>query len=139
MRILKGLFTAALLFTSAATAAADFGAAMDAYRQGDYETAFKGFMEGAVKGDDFSQHNVSVMFYRGEGVKRDPARAFAWMTLAAQGDEPTILRSYAAMVILTDSNSISRGRQLAQSLAARHGLRLESERHVSGLRVVGEP
>jgi len=139
MRTITGLFTAALLFTFAAPAAADFDASMTAYRQGDYETAFEGFMEDAVKGDDFAQHNVAVMLYRGEGVERDPARAFAWMTLAAQGDEPTILRSYAAMVILTDSNSISRGRQLARHLAARHGLRLESEKPVSGLRVVGEP
>lgn len=122
---------------AAPTATAGFDEAMAAYRMGDYKTAFEGFLEEAKKGDSVAQHNVAVMYYHGEGTKRNLARAYAWMTLAVQGDDDDdILRAHHVLMILSDPKAIAAGQQLARSLAKEHGLKFVDESDAAGLRVV---
>lgn len=117
-------------------AAAGFDDAMNAYRAGDFDTAFTGFLEVAQAGDHTAQHNVAVMYYRGEGVPRDLRRAYAWMTLAMQGDEAEFVRAHHVLMILSHPGTIAEGKRLARRLAEEHGLRYIEDEPVSGLRVV---
>lgn len=127
---------AGALLCTAGASADSFDGAMKAYRAGDYTTAFEGFMEWAQRGDHVAQHNVAVMYHRGEGAERDPARAYAWMMLAVQGDDEDILRAHHALMILSPPGAISTGRELGLSLAGEHGLRMDEDEAIRGLRVV---
>ena len=71
----------------AAPATADFPAAVEAYDQGDYVTAFEESRPPAERGDGEAQYMLGFLYARGEGVRRDLVRAYLWFTLAArQGD-----------------------------------------------------
>lgn len=135
-RLLRVMGLMGALLVAATAATAGFDDAMRAYRAGDYETAFQGFMDSALRGDHVAQHNVAVMYHRGEGVKRDPTQAYAWMTLAVQGDDHDLVRAHHALMILSDPAAIAEGRRLARALAEEHGLRYLVDDQVGGLRVV---
>lgn len=127
---------AGALLCTASASADSFDGAMRAYRAGDHATAFEGFMEWARRGDHVAQHNVAVMYHRGEGVKRDPTKAYAWMMLAVQDDDEDILRAHHALMILSPPGAISQGRELAVALADEHGLRMVEDEAFRGLQVV---
>jgi TPR repeat protein len=58
------------------------------YENGWYFTARHRFRKAARYADKMAQHNLGVIYYRGDGVERDPARAWAWFELAAERDYP---------------------------------------------------
>lgn len=67
---------------------ADFQAGLDAYRRGDFVTAFHEWLPLAEQGSAQTQYNLGVMYGSGEGVPQDFAQAYAWLSLAAaQGVE----------------------------------------------------
>ena len=76
---------AALVLTD--PAAADMGKTFDAYKRGDYATAFKEYRQLAEQGDAAAQFMLGWMYEKGEGVEQDNAKAVQWYRLAAkQGD-----------------------------------------------------
>ncbi len=80
------LFILFLLFWPALVHA-DFQAGLDAYRQGDYETALKEWRPLAEQGDARAQFNLGLMYRVGQGVPQDYTQALKWFRLAAeQGD-----------------------------------------------------
>lgn len=81
---LKKYLVAAVLFLASAAANADFELGSKYYEQGDFEKAYKEFLEAAAFGDHYAQRNVGAMYYRGEYVAKDMTIAYAWMTLATQ-------------------------------------------------------
>ena len=81
------VLAAALIIASTAPAPADFPAAVEAYDQGDYATAFGESRPVAERGDADAQYLLGFLYARGEGVRRDLVRAYLWFSLAArQGD-----------------------------------------------------
>lgn len=58
------------------------------YENGWYFNARHRFRKAARYADKMAQHNLGVIYYRGDGVERDPARAWAWFELAAERDYP---------------------------------------------------
>lgn len=81
------IFLFILLQFFALEASADFDTAMALYQKKDYEQAMTEFMHLAEIGDHASQFNVGIMNFRGEGVPKDPVKAYAWMALASQDGE----------------------------------------------------
>ncbi len=83
-----------LLLTLTLTAAAwvpalaqTFGHSLEAYKSGDFATAFAGFNKLADKGHADSQYNLGLMYRRGHGVLQDNQQAVDWYRKAAkQGD-----------------------------------------------------
>ena len=69
-------------------AIADFITASTAYEKENYAQAFKEFKELAVIGNKRAQHNLAVMYLRGEGVAVDYTEAYAWAKLAQTEDHP---------------------------------------------------
>lgn len=55
-----------------------------AWREGERERALELFLRAARYGDKPAQAMVAEMYWLGEGVTRDRARAYAWMDLAAE-------------------------------------------------------
>ncbi len=77
----------AVLLVAAQPAYAGFPAAIEAYDQGDYALSFGETEPLAERGDMDAQFMLGFLYARGEGVARDPVRAYLWYALAAsQGD-----------------------------------------------------
>jgi TPR repeat protein len=63
---------------------------MAAYNRGDYVPAMRVFRTLAEQGNAKAQNVLGVMFRKGEGVPKDPARAHMWFSFAAKrGDAGT--------------------------------------------------
>jgi TonB family protein len=69
------------------TAHADLFTAQTAYRNGDYDRAFKDYRELAELGQPLAQHNVAIMYAQGKGVRQSELNAFAWATLAVENGD----------------------------------------------------
>jgi len=54
------------------------------FQEGDHAQAFEDYEESAHWGNKLSQFNLGTMYYNGTHVSRDPARAWAWIKLAAE-------------------------------------------------------
>lgn len=68
-----------------------------AYAGGDFHTAYAKYLALARRGDNFSQYRLSYMHFQAQGVERDMAEAFAWAVLAAQGNNPHLVKYLAAL------------------------------------------
>ena len=79
--------TAVLCSMLAAPAVADLPAAIEAYDQADFATAFEEARQPAEHGEVDAQFMMGFLYARGEGVPRDLVQAYLWFSLAArQGD-----------------------------------------------------
>lgn len=63
--------------------------------QGRFDDALRQFRLAARYADKYSQHRISLMYWHGVGVERDPALAYAWADLAAE-------RLYPSFVVLRE-------------------------------------
>lgn len=59
--------------------------------KGDWGDAMQHFRRAARFADKYSQHRISLMYWHGVGVERDPARAYAWADLAAERMYPNFI------------------------------------------------
>lgn len=63
------------------------------YDNGRHDQALKFFLRAAHYGDKPSQHVLSLMYWNGDGVDRDPVQAYVWADLAAErGNSEELLR-----------------------------------------------
>lgn len=62
---------------------------------GDWGDALRHFTKAARYADKYSQHRISLMYWHGTGMVRDPALAYAWADLAAE-------RMYPSFVVLRE-------------------------------------
>jgi len=74
---------------------ADFEAGLDAYQEQDFAAALREWRPLAEDGDLKARFYLGVMYLRGEGVDKDPARAYALFDFAgaqtsAKEDEPSV-------------------------------------------------
>ena len=96
MRFTKTLLTTAFfgasVFSFHSTAWADtlvqqYEQGLTAYKQSDYQTAFKLWLPLAEQGNASAQFSLGVMYNNGQGVKQDDVEAVKWYRKAAkQGD-----------------------------------------------------
>lgn len=63
--------------------------------KGQWGDAMRQFRQAARHADKYSQHRISLMYWHGVGVERDPALAYAWADLAAE-------RMYPRFVLLRE-------------------------------------
>jgi len=69
--------------------------ASESAAQGRWDDALRQFTLAARYADKYSQHRISLMYWHGVGVERDPALAYAWADLAAE-------RMYPSFVVLRE-------------------------------------
>src|SRR5689334_326130 len=63
-------------------------AGMRRYAAHQYQAALKYFEVGAYYADKLSQLSIGLMHLNGEGVRKDPVTAYAWIDLAAERSYP---------------------------------------------------
>jgi hypothetical protein len=77
---------AVLLFLAlSAPILADFEAGMEAYRAGDFETAYREWSADAEQGSAVAAFNLGLMHQQGKGRDVDLAQAAEWYLRAAEG------------------------------------------------------
>ncbi|HEN47572.1 MAG TPA: sel1 repeat family protein [Mizugakiibacter sp.] len=64
---------------------------MVAFAAGHYRAALKMFRYGAFYADKLSQLSIGLMYLNGNGVKKNPAKAWAWLAIAASRDYPVFV------------------------------------------------
>jgi TPR repeat protein len=85
--IAGGIFLAAQLMGTVAAVAGPWEDGMAAYNRGDYVPAIRVFRTLAEQGNAKAQNVLGVMFRKGEGVPKSPARAHMWFSVAAKRGE----------------------------------------------------
>ncbi|MHB8272379.1 tetratricopeptide repeat protein [Bradyrhizobium sp.] len=85
--IVGGILLAAQLMGSVAAVAGPWEDGMAAYNRGDYVPAIRVFRTMAEHGNAKAQNVLGVMFRKGEGVPKNPARAHMWFSFAAKRGE----------------------------------------------------
>lgn len=83
-RLVAGGAGALLLIARAAPVFADYRTGLDAYKLGDYVTAFVHWRDAAHGGNPKAQFGLSMLYAGGEGVPENPAEAVRWCRLAAE-------------------------------------------------------
>ena len=86
-----------LTLTALAPAAADYAGGLKAYQNGNYKWAFHQWLAVAKKGDVDAQHNIAVMYQKGQGVPQDYPQAVRWYTRAAERGHATAQHNLAVM------------------------------------------
>lgn len=108
--------------TNVSDARADYALAKAAYDRQDYDTAFRGFKEGADQGDEKSQHMLGVCYLLGKGTARDEVKALEMYQKAAAQGEPralaTLGQAYLRGGIGLEKNELA-ARSLLSSAAQR--------------------
>lgn len=79
----KLLVAVALVIASSSPCLADFRDALDAYKQGKDNSAYREFIETAKLGDPRSRLMIGVMYGEGRGVRRSDFMAHVWFILAS--------------------------------------------------------
>jgi TPR repeat protein len=85
--IVIGVVVSAQLLGTSAAFAGPWEDGMAAYNRGDYVPAVRVFRTLAEHGNAKAQNVLGVMFRKGEGVAKSPARARMWFSLAAKRGE----------------------------------------------------
>jgi TPR repeat protein len=85
--IVGGILLAAQLMGTVAAVAGPWEDGMAAYNRGDYVPAVRVFRRLAEQGNAKAQNVLGVMFRKGQGVAKSPARARMWFSVAAKRGE----------------------------------------------------
>ena len=79
---LLAALTCFLLFSPPALAGSEEGS--QAYKQGDYQVAYREWQPLAEQGSAKAQNKMGVLYATGRGVRRDPKAALSWFMKAAK-------------------------------------------------------
>lgn len=108
--------------------------------EGRWGDALDHFRRAARYGDKYSQHRISLMYWHGVGVERDPALAYAWADLAAERLYPTFAVLREKMWMELDAAQRERALREGVALYAQFGddvakprLARAIERHRTGM------
>ncbi|MDR0184564.1 hypothetical protein [Lysobacter arvi] len=88
----------------------------EAAGRGHWTTALQQFRLAARYADKYSQHRISLMYWHGVGVERDPALAYAWADLAAERLYPNFVVLREKMWMALDETERARALQVGQPL-----------------------
>lgn len=91
---------------SPGVAVAGFAEALSAYDKKDFATALREYELLAKQGNAKAQHNLGVMYERGEGVKQDYKAAVKWYRLAA---DQGVAASQYSLGLLFDTQGLPQG------------------------------
>ena len=84
MKCIITVFTTTLLLAFSQLAAQDFDKGLKAHDAGDYDTAVREWQPLAEQGNVEAQYNLGFMYYNGQGLTQNSAKAVKWYRLAAE-------------------------------------------------------
>ena len=94
---------------------------MEAYREGRKQEAFENFRLASRYADKTSQALIALMYWTGDGVPRDRARAYAWIELAASRGYPELQRQRDLYWMQMTDEERMQARELRQTLDGDYG------------------
>ncbi|MEO8811088.1 MAG: sel1 repeat family protein [Rhodanobacter sp.] len=94
---------------------------MQRYAEGNFKAAMKYFLIGARFADKLSQLSIGLMYLNGQGVKKDPVAAFAWVAIAAERKYPQFLATRDAIWATLDSSQREQAKALLEQLYPQYG------------------
>ena len=110
----------------------ELDAALQAYAETDYQTAFIKLTELAENNNPEAQYHLAFMYFGGEGVTQDDASALKWFTKAAKAGHAMAQDKLAYMYLHGRGMDASRAHAFAwYSVAAQNGIFLA--KHVSNI------
>ena len=94
---------------------------MQRYAAGNFKAAMKYFLIGARFADKLSQLSIGLMYLNGQGVKKDPVAAFAWVAIAAERKYPQFLATRDAIWAQLDASQREQAKALLEQLYPEYG------------------
>jgi TPR repeat protein len=91
---------------------------MAAYNRGDYVPAIRVFRGLAEQGNAKAQNVLGVMFRKGEGVPKNPARAHMWLSFAAKRGDAKAKTELREVSRTMTAQEISQAEAMAQACEA---------------------
>jgi TPR repeat protein len=116
--IIGGILLAAQSMGTVAAVAGPWEDGMAAYNRGDYMPAIQVFRAMAKQGNAKAQHLLGVMFRKGEGVPKNPARAHMWFSFAAKRGEAGAKAELREVSRTMTSQEISEAEAMAKACEA---------------------
>ncbi len=101
---------------------------LHAWTDGRYFDARHRFERAAWWADKFAQYNLGAMYYRGDGVERQPARAWAWFELSAERGYSQFASTADAVWSELDSGQRDRAQSILAELESEYGDAVAIER-----------
>jgi TPR repeat protein len=108
-------------------------AGMHRYAAGDYASAMQSFLIAASYADKPSQLSIGLMYLNGQGVQKDPATAWAWISIAAERDYPQFVSTRDDLWRQLSSGQRQQAKATAQQLYAQYGDQVAQPRMLQAL------
>jgi TPR repeat protein len=116
--IVIGAVAAAQLLGTVAAISGPWEDGMAAYNRGDYVPASRVFRTLAEQGNAKAHNVLGVMFRKGEGVPKNPARAHMWFSFAAKRGEPNAGAALREVSRTMTAREISQAEAMAKTCEA---------------------
>ncbi|HWU77012.1 MAG TPA: sel1 repeat family protein [Rhodanobacter sp.] len=94
---------------------------MQHFAAGNFKAAMKYFLIGARYADKLSQLSIGLMYLNGQGVKKDPVEAFAWVAMAAERKYPQFLATRDAIWAQLDAQQREQAKAQLEKLYPEYG------------------
>ena len=108
-------------------------AGMRHYAHHRFKEAMKYFEIGAYYADKLSQLSIGLMYMNGEGVAKDPVKAYAWLDLAAERDYPDFVATRDRLKATLTPDQLAEAERQRKTLAERYGDEVAKPRMVAQL------
>lgn len=117
-------------------------AGMRYYAHHQFKDAMKYFEIGAYYADKLSQLSIGLMYMNGEGVAKDPVKAFAWLSLAAERDYPDFVATRNRLRATLTPEQLAQAEAERSTLSARYGddvakPRMAQQLHLGQMQLTG--
>jgi uncharacterized protein len=96
-------------------------AGMHQYAASDYDSAMKSFLIAAGYADKPSQLSIGLMYLNGQGVQKDPATAWAWISIAAERGYPQFVSTRDDLWRQLNAEQRQQAKTTEQQLYAQYG------------------
>lgn len=109
-------------------------AGMRYYTHHQYRDALKYFEIGAFYADKLSQLSIGLIHMNGEGVKKDPVTAYAWLDLAAERGYPDFVATRDHLKGALTPDQLAQAMELRKTLGERYADAVAKPRLAAQLR-----
>ena len=116
--VIGSLVAVALAVTGLQAVAGPWEDGMAAYNRGDYVPAIAVFRALAEQGNAEAQTLLGVMYRRGQGVKRNSARAYLWLSRAASRGNARAKTELREVSQAMTAEELAKAKEIAQACEA---------------------
>ena len=109
---------------AAGPAAADYEAGREAYKAGDYATAFDQYLAAAKAGDRRAFGQVAALYLYGRGTEADYQKAWAWFQVAGKHGDRYAGRYRGTAGAQLTADEIEQAKALAKQYEQQYGAKV---------------